>query len=260
VYRTLILAREDGVNTITLNRPEVLNALDTTLTEELGLAIDEVSADNLARVLVITGAGRGFCAGGDLKSLPLNPNDIGALKHNIEKWHGVLLKIKKLKKPVIASVNGVAVGAGCDLALICDIRIASENAKFGEVYVKIGGVPDSGGTYLLPRLIGIAKAFELLCTGDMIEAKDAERIGLVNKVVSPDQLNSITKALAVKLAKGAPIAMGMIKEAIYLNLSQDVESALSHAAYMASLCMQTEDAKEGIVAFQEKREPNFKGK
>ena len=182
------------------------------------------------------------------------------MKKNLDEWHEVLLKLRKLKKPAVASVNGVAVGAGCDLALICDIRIASETAKFGEVYVKIGGVPDSGGTYFLPRLIGIPKAFEMLCLGDMIGAKEAEKIGLVNRVVPPDQLVSVTNEVALRLAKAAPISMGMIKEAIYRNLDQSIEAALAHETYMTSLCMQTDDAKEGVKAFHEKREPNFKGR
>ena len=260
MYKTLILSKEEGVCTITLNRPEVMNAFNRELTKEFIAAVDEVTEDEFTRVLVITGAGRGFCAGGDLKDLPVNPDDIGELKKNLDEWHDVLLKLRKLKKPVIASVNGVAVGAGCDLALICDIRIASENAKFGEVYAKIGGVPDSGGTYFLPRLIGIPKAFEMLCLGDMIGAKDAEKIGLVNRVVPPDQLTSVTNEMALRLAKAAPLSMGMIKEAIYRNLDQSIEAALAHETYMTSLCMQTDDAKEGVVAFHEKRAPNFKGR
>lgn len=260
MYKTLLLSREDGVSTITLNRPEVMNAFNGELTEEFISAVDEVTDDNLSMVLVITGAGRGFCAGGDLKDLPVNPNNTGELKKNLDEWHEVLLKIRKLKKPVIASVNGVAVGAGCDLALICDIRIASESAKFGEVYVKIGGVPDSGGTYFLPRLIGISRAFEMLCLGNMIDAKDAERIGLVNRVVPPDKLISVTSEMASRLAKAAPISVGMIKEAIYRNLNQNIEDALAYEAYMASLCMQTDDAKEGLLAFHEKRNPSFKGR
>jgi 2-(1,2-epoxy-1,2-dihydrophenyl)acetyl-CoA isomerase len=176
-YQTLILTRENGIATITLNRPEVLNALNKKLSEELGTTIEEVAKDVAVRVMVITGAGRGFCAGGDLKDLPLTPGNPIASKETLEGWHKVLLGLRCLEKPVIAAVNGTAMGAGMDLALMCDIRIASENARFGEAYVRIGGVPDSGGTYLLPRLVGTAKACELLLTGDIIDAiADGSRV------------------------------------------------------------------------------------
>jgi 2-(1,2-epoxy-1,2-dihydrophenyl)acetyl-CoA isomerase len=259
-YQTLILEKENGIATITLNRPEVLNALNMKLTEELGLAIEDIEKDDTARVLVITGAGRAFCAGGDLKDFPLNPGDMVASTEALEKWHSVLLSMRRLEKPVIASVNGVAVGGGFDLALMCDMRIASENARFGEVYVRIGATSDSGGTYLLPYLVGTAKACELLFTGDIIDANEAERIGLVNKVVPAAKLESTTKELAAKLANGPPRAMGMMKTAIYMSLTQDIESALRYVVYMTCLCLQTEDAREGIAAFAEKRQPVFRGK
>jgi 2-(1,2-epoxy-1,2-dihydrophenyl)acetyl-CoA isomerase len=259
-YETLVLTKENGVATIILNRPEVLNALNAKLSKELELAIEEVRKDNAARVLVITGRGRAFCAGGDMKDLPLSPGDVVTTTAALEQLHRVLLSMRRLEKPVIASVNGVAVGGGFDLALMCDIRIASENAKFGEAYVRVGGFPDSGGTYLLPHLIGTAKACELLFTGDMIDAREAERIGLVNKVVPADKLDSVTKELAARLAKGPPIAIGMMKTAIYRSFTQDIESALRYVAYMTGLCLQTEDAKEGIAAFAEKRPPIFRGK
>ena len=259
-YQKLILTRENGIATVILNRPEVLNALDTQLSEELGLAIEEIREDDAARVLIITGAGRGFCAGGDMKSLPINPGDMVATTEALEAWHRILLSLRQLEKPVIASVNGVAVGAGLDLALMCDMRIAAENARFGEAYVRVGGVPDSGGTYLLPHLIGTAKACELLFTGDMIDANEAERIGLVNKVVPADALESTTRELAARLAKGPPRAMGLIKRAVYMSFTQDIASALSYIAIITGLCLQTEDAMEGIAAFAEKRPPVFKGK
>jgi 2-(1,2-epoxy-1,2-dihydrophenyl)acetyl-CoA isomerase len=259
-YQKLILTRENGIATVMLNRPEVLNALDTQLSEELGLAIEEISEDDATRVLIITGAGRGFCAGGDMKSLPINPGDMVGTTEALEKWHKTLLSIRQLEKPVIASVNGVAVGAGMDLALMCDMRIASENARFGQAYVRIGGVPDSGGTYLLPHLIGTAKACELLMTGDIIDAIEAERIGLVNKVVPADKLEPATMELATRLAEGPPKAIGLIKRAVYMSLTQDIASALRYIAIMTGLCLQTEDAKEGIAAFAEKRPPVFKGK
>jgi 2-(1,2-epoxy-1,2-dihydrophenyl)acetyl-CoA isomerase len=259
-YKTLILTRDKGVATVTLNRPEVLNALNTKLSEELGLAIEEVSRDAGVRVLVITGAGRGFCAGGDMKDLPISAGNMVASTEALEAWHKILLSIRRLEKPVIAAVNGVAVGAGLDLALMCDMRIASENARFGEAYVRVGGVPDSGGTYLLPRLIGTARACEMLFTGDIIDAGEAEKIGLVNKVVPADKLESATNELAARLAAGPPVSIGLIKRAVYMSTSQDIESALRYVALMTGLCLQTEDAKEGIAAFAEKRPPVFQGK
>ena len=259
-YQTLILSKENGIATITLNRPEVLNALNTRASDELGMAIEETGRDISIRVLVITGAGRGFCAGGDLKDLPLTPGDPAASQKTLEEWHKILLSIRRLDKPVITAVNGVAMGGGMDLALMCDIRIASENARFGEAYVRIGGVPDSGGTYLLPRLIGTARACELLFTGDIIDAREAERIGLVNKVVPAEQLESSTRELAARLAGGPPVSMGLIKKAIYSSETQDPESALHSIALMTSLNMETQDAKEGVAAFIEKRQPAYKGK
>jgi enoyl-CoA hydratase/carnithine racemase len=259
-YETLILTVENGIATITLNRPDVLNALNTKASNELGAGVEEAGKDNAVKVLVITGAGRGFCAGGDLKDLPLSPGEPMKSKATLEKWHQILLGIRRLDKPVIAAVNGVAMGGGLDLALMCDMRIASENARFGESYVRIGGIPDSGGTYLLPRLIGTARAFELLLTGDIIDAKEAERIGLVDKVVPADKLESVTRELAARLAGGPPIAMGLIKKAIYLSETQDPESALRYIALMTSLNMETQDAKEGVIAFTEKRPPVYKGR
>jgi enoyl-CoA hydratase/carnithine racemase len=259
-YETLILTMEHGIATITLNRPEVLNALDTRASYELGRAIEEAGKDANIRVLVITGAGRGFCSGGDVKNLPLSPGNPAASKETLEMWHKILLGIRRLGKPVIAAVNGVAMGSGMDLALMCDIRIASENARFGSAYVRIGGVPDSGGTYLLPRLIGSAKACELLLTGEIIDGKEAERIGLVNKVVPADQLESATKEMASKLAAGPPIAMDLIKKAIYMSEIEGLESALNYIALMTSLNMETQDGKEGVAAFTAKRPPVYKGK
>lgn len=259
-YETLILTKENGIATITLNRPDVLNALNTRASDELGMAVEEAGKDASVKVLVITGAGRGFCAGGDVKDLPLTPGNPAASKETLETWHKILLGIRRLQKPVIAAVNGIAMGGGMDLALMCDMRIASENARFGSAYVRIGGVPDSGGTYLLPKLIGYAKAFELLLTGDIIDAKEAEKIGLVNKVVPAEQLESATKELASKLAGGPPIAMDLIKKAIYMSETQDMESALSYVALMTSLNMETHDGKEGVTAFIEKRPPLYQGR
>jgi 2-(1,2-epoxy-1,2-dihydrophenyl)acetyl-CoA isomerase len=259
-YQTLTLTRKNGIATIMLNRPEVLNALNAKLSAELGMAIDEAGTDAAIRVLIITGAGRGFCAGGDMKDLPVSTGNMVASTEVLESWHKILLSIRRLEKPVIAAINGAAVGGGLDLALMCDIRIASENARFGEAYVRVGGVPDSGGTYLLPRLIGTARACEMLFTGNTIDAREAERIGLVNKTVPADKLESTTIELAARIAAGPPLSIGLIKRAIYMGTNQDIEAALRYVALITGLCLQTDDAKEGIKAFTEKRQPVFKGK
>jgi enoyl-CoA hydratase/carnithine racemase len=247
-YRTLLFKKEKGV------------AMNTKASDEFGAAFAEAAGDAAVRVIVITGTGRGFCAGGDMKDLPISAGNVIASKETLEAWHKILLGLRQTDKPVIAAINGVAVGAGLDLALMCDMRIAAESARFGEAYVRVGGVPDSGGAFLLPRLIGAARACELLLTGDMIDAREAERIGLINKVVPADKLASVTMELAFKLAAGPPVSMGLIKRSIYLSDSQDIESALRHAALITSLCMATEDAKEGIASFAEKRPPVYKGR
>jgi 2-(1,2-epoxy-1,2-dihydrophenyl)acetyl-CoA isomerase len=231
-YQTLILKRENGIGTIILNRPEVLNAFNAKQSTEFGLAIEEVSKDDTIKVLIITGSGRAFCAGGDLKDLPFNPKDTLSIMEALESWHRVLLSLRQLEKPVIASINGPAAGGGFDLALMCDIRIASEDAKLVEAYINIGGTPDSGGTYTLPHLIGTAKACEILFTGDAISAREAERIGLVNKVVPANELENATQDLAARLTKKSPRALGLIKRAIYQSFTQDIEAALHNETYM----------------------------
>jgi enoyl-CoA hydratase/carnithine racemase len=259
-YQALTLEKKNSIATITLNRPESMNALNKKLSEEVGLAIEEAGKDDAIRVLVITGAGRAFCAGGDLKDLPLTPGNPVASKETLEGWHKTLISIRRLEKPVIAAVNGVAMGGGMDLALMCDIRIASENARFGETYVRIGGVPDGGGTYLLPRLIGTARACELLFTGDIIDAHQAEILGLVNKVVPADKLISSAMELAGKIAGGSPMSLALIKRAIYMGDTQDIEAAFRYIALMTAVCMESQDAQEGVAAFLQKRPPVFKGK
>jgi enoyl-CoA hydratase/carnithine racemase len=259
-YQALTLEKKNSIATITLNRPESMNALNKKLSEEVGLAIEEAGKDDAIRVLVITGAGRAFCAGGDLKDLPLTPGNPVASKETLEGWHKTLISIRRLEKPVIAAVNGVAMGGGMDLALMCDIRIASEHARFGETYVRIGGVPDGGGTYLLPRLIGTARACELLFTGDIIDAHQAEILGLVNKVVPADKLISSAMELAGKIAGGSPMSLALIKRAIYMGDTQDIEAAFRYIALMTAVCMESQDAQEGVAAFVQKRPPVFKGK
>jgi len=252
-FRKIIVEKEDGVAKITLNRPEVLNALDGEIINELKTAIKDVGKDKGLRAVVITGAGRGFCSGVDLA-----PS--ASVVEGLTEIHEIIKGITNMEKPVIALINGTAVGGGLDLAMACDIRIASEKAKLSEIFVKRGLLPDMGGTYFLPRLVGLGKAKELIFTGEIIDAKEAERIGLVNKVVPHEELNSTGMELARKLAKGPTLAIGKAKIAINRAMELNLDSALKDAIEAGSFIFGTEDALEGVMAFVEKREPKFKGK
>ena len=252
-FKKIIVEKEDGVAKITLNRPEVLNALDGEIINELKTAIKDVGKDKGLRAVVITGAGRGFCSGVDLA-----PS--ASVVEGLTEIHEIIKGITTMEKPVIALINGTAVGGGLDLAMACDIRIASEKAKLSEIFVKRGLLPDMGGTYFLPRLVGLGKAKELIFTGEIIDAKEAERIGLVNKVVPHEELNSTGMELARKLAKGPTLAIGKAKIAINREMELNLDSALKDAIEAGSFIFGTEDALEGIMAFVEKREPKFKGK
>lgn len=248
-FKKIKIEKIDGVAKITLNRPEVLNALDGEIANELKSAIEDVSEDEAVRAVIITGEGRGFCSGADL--------GVGVVLPTI---HEIIKMIVTMEKPVIALVNGSATGAGCDLAMACDIRIASDKAKLSEIFVKRGLLPDCGGTYFLPQLVGLGKAKELIFTGEMIDAKEAERIGLVNKVVLANELESTGMELARKLAKGPTLAIGKAKVAINRAIESNLDSALKYAHEAMNFILGTEDAMEGIMAFIEKREPKFKGK
>jgi enoyl-CoA hydratase/carnithine racemase len=252
-FKKIIVEKEDGVAKITLNRPEVLNALDGGVINELKTAIKDVSKDKDVRAVVITGAGRGFCSGVDLASS-------ASVIAGLTEIHEVIKGITNMEKPVIALINGVAVGGGLDLAMACDIRIASEKAKLSEIFVKRGLLPDMGGTYFLPRLVGLGKAKELIFTGEIIDAREAKRIGLVNKVVPHEELNSTGMELARKLAKGPTLAIGKAKIAINTEMGLNLDSALKDAIEAGIFIFGTEDALEGIMAFVEKREPKFKCK
>ena len=261
-FNQIILESKNGITTITLNRPEVLNALNFRLIDELTEALETTSQDDTIRVIVLKGAGRAFCVGDDLrgmhepgKSPPSGPKELQEYL-----WRGYVKVIKVLwnvNKPVIASIKGYALGAGLDIALACDFRIASSDAKFGAPYVLRGLV---GGTYLLPKFIGLTKAKELLFTGKMISAEEAKQIGLVNEVVSPVQLDDATQSLASKFANAATAAISFMKVAIHRGLTADLEEGLYHQVYAAHLALRTEDVLEGKKAFIEKREPTFKGK
>jgi 2-(1,2-epoxy-1,2-dihydrophenyl)acetyl-CoA isomerase len=262
-YRCLLYEVKDGVATLTLNRPDRLNALGDTLREDLFDAVSRGSADPEVRVMIVTGAGKGFCAGGDVKAMN-EAKESGRERSLMDKIapgrDRTLLAMREAPQPIIAAVNGAAAGAGMNLALGCDIRIASTAAKFSQAFVKRGLHPDWGGTYFLPRLVGMAKACELTFTGDVVDAAEALRIGLVSQVVAPEELMPAVQALARKIAAGPPVAIRLAKRALYRNAESGLREALEFETFAQNACFETEDAREGIRAFVEKRAPVFRGR
>ncbi|MFH1625523.1 MAG: enoyl-CoA hydratase [Pseudomonadota bacterium] len=258
---SILLKKEGNIGTIILNRPDRLNALDWPAQWLFAEKLDEVAADSEIRVLIITGAGKAFCAGGDVAAQKSRIGmKVAERREGFRKLQRNPLRIRKMSIPVIAMVNGAAVGAGCNLALACDIVIASEKARFGQAFVKVGLVQDYGGTYLLSRLVGTKKACELVFTGDIIDPNEALRIGMINKVVPPEKLESVTKEMAMKIATRAPLAVSIAKRSIYDAYEKfDLETALEYEIYTQGFCSDTEDHKEGSTSFLEKREPIFKG-
>lgn len=262
VYKQLLLAIENGIGKITLNRPEKRNAIGLEMAAEIAQAFQESSLDPLIKVVVITGAGKSFSSGGELSQLypmvDLSPVEIKERIYSV--FQGMVRAVDNCPKPVIAAVNGPAVGAGFDLCLNCDIRIASRDASFSEYFVRLGTIPGMGGMYNLPRLVGLAKAYELALTGDFITAEEAERIGLINKVVPAPELEAEVNKLARRLADGPTKAIEMIKLGIKKGLSMQFSGALELAALLQGAAFKTEDVREGIRAGMEKRQPRFQGR
>src|SRR5215471_18373737 len=262
-YKCLLYEVKDGIATLTLNRPERLNALGDTLREDFYDAILRASGDPEVRVMVITGAGQGFCSGGDVKAMN-EAKESQRERPIVEKVapgrDRTLLAMRDAPQPIIAAVNGAAAGAGMNLALGCDIRLASTTAKFSQAFVKRGLHPDWGGTYFLPRVVGMAKACELIFTGEVIDAQEALRLGIVNAVHPPEELMPATYELARKIAAGPPIAIRLAKRALYHGLDVDLRSALEFETFAQNIASETEDAREGIRAFVEKRPAVFKGR
>jgi enoyl-CoA hydratase/carnithine racemase len=252
---------EDGVCTVTLNRPERLNAVTTTMLSELREAWDRADADDNVRAVIVTGAGRAFCSGGDVGRM--RDGEPSALDGKNTLWEGVHRVPKTLEtvdKPVIAMVNGLAVGAGMGMCVMCDMRVAAESARFSTGYVRVGLVPGDGDTYFLPRLVGAAKALELLWTADFIEAPEAHRLGIVQRVVPDAQLKDATYALARQIADGPQIPIRMIKRLVYQSLRLDLRTHLDLVSSHMSIVRQTADHAEGVAAFKEKRPPRFQGR
>jgi len=257
-YEDLIYEKADGIATITLNRPQALNAISLPMLESLSAALRDADADSSVRVIVLTGSGRGFCAGLDLKEMFAAATDALSGAFNLPSSPPVVLHTTD--KPVIGALNGAAVGYGLDLALGCDIRIASEQARLGAVFTRRGILPESGGTWILPRLVGWAKATELVFRGRMIEAQEALALGLVNAVVPHEQLAAEVRTWATEIASNAPMAVQAAKRLMRLGLAESFEANVHHA-YLALLPLfRSQDFQEGVRAFMEKRPPSFTGR
>lgn len=262
-YEQITVGREGAVTRITLNRPDVLNALTQVMSDELVDAFTAAREDAKVRAILLTGAGRGFCAGQDLSEFRGSleggkpPNIREHLEHAYHKLIPIMVEIPK---PVVCAVNGVAAGAGVSLAVACDVRIAAEAARFTQAFVKIGLVPDSGGTWLLPRVVGYAKALELSISGDMVDAEAALRIGLVSRVVAADALEKEALDYAKVLAALPTAAIGEAKALFRDSLTTDLQGALHAEAAAQARMGETHDFMEGVTAFAEKREPRFEGR
>jgi len=263
-WEYVLLDKKDGVGTITLNRPEKYNAFGGNMRQEILQAVEDVCADADVRVIVITGAGKAFCAGGDVDEFVGGTSNALAETEVASNERFTMCKVVKainsVEKPVIAAVNGVAAGGGCNFALSCDIRIASEKARFGQVFTRRGAHPDWGGIYFLPRLVGYAKAAELIFSGEVVGAQEALRIGMVNKVVPHEELMQVTYDMAGRMAKNAPLPIAFAKRGLQNFYNMDLVQALDYEAYVLGVTMKSDDFMEGFKAFLEKREPVFKGR
>jgi 2-(1,2-epoxy-1,2-dihydrophenyl)acetyl-CoA isomerase len=253
----VLSAREAGILTLTLNRPEVLNGLTDDVLDAIAGGCREAATDDSVRVVVITGAGRGFCSGQDLRAGMDNP-DVDIRGHLRDHYHPMIHAMRDLEKPVVASVNGVAAGAGMSLALAADFRIAGESASFIQAFVRIGLVPDAGSSYFLPRLVGTAKALELAMLGETVDSAEALRLGLVHRVVPDEDLARCTAEFAGRLARG-PRSAGMIKKLFSLSHDSDLDTQLAREADAQAAAAQTSDFGEGVMAFMSKRATEFTG-
>lgn len=266
-FEQVIYEKSDGIATITLNRPERMNAFTPKMLGEWYSALQDANVDPDVRAVILTGAGRGFCTGADVRgdgpigrlmdrsrSLAENRN---FLRDSVQRIPRLLAL---MEKPYIAAVNGAAAGAGMDMASMCDMRFAADSARFGMTYVRMGLIPGDGGCYYLPRIVGLARALDLIWTGRLFDAKEALAIGYVGAVVPADGLMDYTRDYALKLAKGPAVAIQQAKRLAYRSLELGVDAALDLAQQAMIICQSTEDAREGPRAFAEKREPEFKGR
>lgn len=260
-YENILVSATNGITIITLNRPEKLNAFIGHMRRDLAEALEHAGSDRNVRVIIITGAGRAFCAGGDVRFMAelMERGDADEFARILGAGRRVITSIRQMTKPVIAAINGPASGAGFNLALACDIRLASTNASFSQSFLKVGLHPDWGGTYFLPRLITPNKVCEMFFLGDAIDAHEALRLNIINRVVSPEDLESTTQEFADRLCAAPPIALAAAKQAIYMSEAAGLDEMLRYETEVQLRCFQSEDCHEGIRAFLEKRDPRFTG-
>lgn len=262
MYEQIDVTDDGGITTITLNRPEKLNALAGHMRRDLAEALEAAGSDRTVHVVVITGVGRAFCSGGDVAAMAdlIERQDADEFSRLLGSARRVVTAIRDMTKPVIASINGPAFGAGFNLALACDLRIASSNATFSQSFAKVGLHPDWGGTYFLPRLVTPNKACELFFLGDSINAEEALRLGLINFVVAPSELEAETRKLAERLREAPAIAIAAAKQAVYMSQSAELEEMLRYENEAQMRCFDSDDGAEGVRAFLEKRPAKFTGK
>lgn len=260
-YETIRSTKEGSILHLKLNRPESLNSVSLKMAEELDRIVEEIHRDDEVRVVILSGEGRAFCSGGDISFLQviskMTASEVRSFVYDVQRKLG---SIAYIEKPVIASIHGFALGAGLSLALLCDIRIATENALLGMEFIKMGIIPELGAKHFLPRIVGLGKGLELAMTGDRISGKEAERIGLINRAVPDDQLSPVTLELAKKISSLAPIAVRLVKRSFKGDFLRDLDATFEYEADLNAICYLTEDFGEAAKAFKEKRKPVFKGK
>lgn len=261
MYEHIQISEAEGITTITLNRPDRLNAFIGHMRRDLAEALEHAGSDRSVRVVIVTGAGRAFCAGGDIAFMAelMQRRDAEEFSRILGAGRRVILAIRQMTKPVIAAINGPASGAGCNLALACDLRIAANTATFSQSFAKVGLHPDWGGTYFLPRLVTPNKACEMFFLGESIDAAEALRLGIVNQVVAPEDLEATTLQLAERLRTAPPIALAAAKHAVYMGHAAELEEMLRYETEAQLRCFESDDGHEGVQAFLEKREPRFTG-
>jgi 2-(1,2-epoxy-1,2-dihydrophenyl)acetyl-CoA isomerase len=261
-YENIDIVEDSGIMTITLNRPEKLNALAGHMRRDLAEALEAAGSERNVHVVVITGAGRAFCAGGDVAAMAelIEQRDAEEFSRLLGSARRVITAIRQMTKPVIASINGPAFGAGFNLALACDLRIASTSASFSQSFAKVGLHPDWGGTYFLPRLVTANKACEMFFLGDAMDAAEALRLGLLNYLVEPAELETETRKLAERLRAAPTLALGAAKQAVYMSEAADLEEMLRYETEAQMRCFESHDCAEGLRSFLEKRRPKFTGR
>ncbi|HKR12778.1 MAG TPA: enoyl-CoA hydratase [Pyrinomonadaceae bacterium] len=261
MYEHILVSEGEGITTITLNRPDKLNAFIGHMRRDLAEALEHAGSNRDVRVVIVTGAGRAFCSGGDVKFMAelMERQDSEEFARILGAGRRVITAIRSMTKPVIAAINGPAAGAGFNLALACDLRIAASNATFSQSFLKIGLHPDWGGTYFLPRLVTPNKACEMFFLGDTIDANEALRLNIVNQVVAPEELETVTLQLAERLRAAPPIAIAAAKHAVYLSSNADLDEMLRYETEAQLRCFDSDDGHEGVNAFFDKRDPQFTG-